>query len=112
LRAEKERVNRDLDSFKRKYSEAKNEAVTAYKGLEGIVQSQIIQLSPNKVIIKNVIDNSYTNDIEIKFKKNLMDRLGSNIELKFEYVDSIPLGKNGKFEAVKRKFIIHDSSNI
>ena len=84
---------------------------TAYKGLEGIVQSQIIQLSPTKFIIKNVIDNLYTNDIEYKFKKNLIDRLGNNIELNFEYVDSIPLGKNGKFEAVKRKFNIDDSNN-
>lgn len=85
---------------------------TAYKGLEGIVQSQIIQLTPDKFIIRNVVDNMFTNDVEIKFKKNLMDRLGSNLELNFEYVDSIPLGKNGKFEAVKRKFKINDSSNI
>lgn len=85
---------------------------TAYKGLEGILQSQIIQLTPSKFIIRNVIDKMFTKDIEYKFKKNLIDRLGSNIELNFEYVDSIPLGKNGKFEAVKRKFSINDGSNI
>lgn len=84
---------------------------TAYKGLEGILQSQIIQLTPSKFIIRNVIDKMFTKDIEYKFKKNLIDRLGSNIELNFEYVDSIPLGKNGKFEAVKRKFNIDDSNN-
>ena len=38
------------------------------------------------------------------FIKNLKDRLGESVNLKFEYVDVIPLGKNGKFEAVKRKF--------
>jgi phenylacetate-CoA ligase len=84
---------------------------TAYKGLEGILQSQIIQLTPSKFIIRNVIDKMFKKDIEYKFKKNLIDRLGSNIELNFEYVDSIPLGKNGKFEAVKRKFNIDDSNN-
>lgn len=83
---------------------------TAYKGLEGILQSQIIQLTPTKFIIRNVIDKMFTKDIEYKFKKNLIDRLGNNIELNFEYVDSIPLGKNGKFEAVKRKFNIDDSN--
>jgi phenylacetate-CoA ligase len=70
---------------------------TAYKGLEGIIQSQIIE-------IKNIVDQNYTTEIEEKFIKNLKDRLGENINLKFESVDSIPLGKNGKFEAVKRKF--------
>jgi phenylacetate-CoA ligase len=77
---------------------------TAYKGLEGIIQSQIIQINPTDFEIKNIVDQNYTTEIEEKFIKNLKDRLGENINLKFESVDSIPLGKNGKFEAVKRKF--------
>lgn len=77
---------------------------TAYKGLEGILQSQIIQLNPQDFVINNIIDESYTKEIEEKFIKNLKDRLGETVNLKFEYVDVIPLGKNGKFEAVKRKF--------
>lgn len=77
---------------------------TAYKGLEGIIQSQIIQINPTDFEIKNIVDQSYTIEIEEKFIKNLKDRLGKTVNLKFEYVDNIPLGKNGKFEAVKRKF--------
>jgi phenylacetate-CoA ligase len=77
---------------------------TAYKGLEGIVQSQIVQINPTDFEIKNIVDQNYTKEIEEKFTKNLKDRLGETINLKFEYIDSIPLGKNGKFEAVKRKF--------
>ncbi|WP_288982537.1 hypothetical protein [uncultured Flavobacterium sp.] len=77
---------------------------TAYKGLKGILQSQIIQLNHQDFIINNIIDENYTKEIEEKFIKNLKDRLGESVNLKFEYVDVIPLGKNGKFEAVKRKF--------
>jgi phenylacetate-CoA ligase len=77
---------------------------TAYKGLEGIIQSQIIQLNPTDFEIKNIVDQNYTTEIEEKFIKNLKDRLGKTVNLKFEYVDNIPLSKNGKFEAVKRKF--------
>lgn len=77
---------------------------TAYKGLEGIIKSQIIQINPTEFEIKNIVDQNYTTVIEEKFRKNLKDRLGETVNLKFEYVDNIPLGKNGKFEAVKRKF--------
>lgn len=77
---------------------------TAYKGLEGILQSQIIQLNPTDFVINNIVDKNYNKEIEEKFIKNLKDRLGESINLKFEYVSNIPLGKNGKFEAVKRKF--------
>lgn len=77
---------------------------TAYKGLEGIIQSQIIQMNPTDFEIKNIVDQNYTKAIEEKFIKNLKDRLGETINLKFDYVERIPLGKNGKFESVKRKF--------
>lgn len=77
---------------------------TAYKGLEGIVQSQIIQLSPTDFEVKNIVDQNYSKEMEEKFMKNLKDRLGEKVNLRFEYVEAIPLGKNGKFEAVKRKF--------
>jgi phenylacetate-CoA ligase len=77
---------------------------TAYKGLEGILQSQIIQINPNDFVINIIIDQSYTKEIEEKFIKNLKDRIGEKVNIKFKYVDAIPLGKNGKFEAVKRKF--------
>ena len=80
---------------------------TAYKGLEGILQSQIIQINPTDFEIINVIDKNYTKAIERKFLQNLKDRLGSSVKINFIYVDSIPLGKNGKFEAVKRKFKIN-----
>lgn len=77
---------------------------TAYKGLVGISKSQIIQESPNLIIVNQVIDEDYTKEMDVKFIKNLRDRLGTNVKIKINNVDSIPLGANGKFNAVIRKF--------
>jgi len=79
---------------------------TAYKGLEGIEKSQIIQISKNEFVVNNIIDNAYTDSINEKFIKNLKDRLGENVSIKINIVDDIPLGPNGKFDAVKREFEI------
>ncbi|MEP3836581.1 MAG: hypothetical protein ABJM36_02985 [Algibacter sp.] len=77
---------------------------TAYKGLEGINKGQIIQESPTRIIINLETDALFTKEMETLFLNNLKDRLGDNIEYKLNIVDSIPLGANGKFVAVKRKF--------
>ena len=76
---------------------------TAYKGLVGISKSQIIQEELNLFIVKNVIDVDYTKAVEKKFRLNLEERLGEKAIVKMEYVDTIPLGKNGKFNAVVRR---------
>lgn len=79
---------------------------TAYKGLEGIVKSQIIQKNKSQIIVRNIIDEQYTSQMNAKFIQNLKDRVGSKINITVEIVDSIPLGPNGKFDAVKRLFEI------
>ncbi|MCH3883137.1 MULTISPECIES: acyl-CoA synthetase family protein [Tenacibaculum] len=77
---------------------------TAYKGLVGISKSQIIQESPNLIIVNQVIDEDYTKEMDVKFIKNLRDRLGTTVNIKINNVENIPLGANGKFNAVIRKF--------
>lgn len=81
---------------------------TAYKGLEGIVKSQLIQETKYLLIVKNIIDEDYTEQMNAKFIQNLKDRVGSKVIIKIEIVDDIPLGPNGKFDAVKRQFNINE----
>jgi phenylacetate-CoA ligase len=77
---------------------------TAYKGLEHIVKSQIVQKTPDLLEVYSIVDNNYNKKMEEAFHKNLHERLGNNIAIRFYYVDDIPLGKAGKFVAVKREF--------
>lgn len=79
---------------------------TAYKGLEGIIKSQLIQESPDSLIVNNVVDGNYSKDFEAKLIDNLKNRLGDEIKITIHLMDDIPLSANGKFAAVKRKFKI------
>src|SRR5690625_1097916 len=79
---------------------------TAYKGLEGIVKSQLIQTNPETLIVNQIVDEAYTKSMNNLFIQNLKDRLGESIDIKINIVKDIPLGPNGKFDAVKREFEI------
>lgn len=79
---------------------------TAYKGLNGIEKSQIIQVSPDKLIVNQVVDSSYNENENQKMIMNLKERLGENINIEVNLLDDIPNGANGKFNAVVRKFKI------
>ena len=79
---------------------------TAYKGITGIVKSQLIQQSPEKLVVNNIVDHTYTAAIEAKLIQNLNERLGKDIHIVVHSVDEIPLSANGKFDAVKREFEI------
>ena len=81
---------------------------TAYKGLDGIVKSQIIQNTPKDFIINNIIDSKYSSSMEKKLLYNLKERLGNQTNFKINIVEDIPLGANGKFDAVKRNFKINE----
>lgn len=77
---------------------------TAYKGLVGIKESQLIQESTKKVVINMVVDNDFSDKVQNKLVKNLKERLGENINYNINIVENIPLGANGKIDAVKRNF--------
>ena len=76
----------------------------AYKGLEGIVKSKIIQHTEDQFEVLNVTDENYTAAMEEKFLRNLRDRLGEQVKIEIKNVTDIPLGASGKFKAVERKF--------
>ncbi|WP_109300645.1 phenylacetate--CoA ligase family protein [Aquimarina sp. AU474] len=77
---------------------------TAYKGLKGIVKSQIIQETPEKIIVNLIADTDFDDPMKQQLLGNLKDRLGQKIEYQINEVDDIVLGPNGKFDAVKRNF--------
>ncbi|MHA7059208.1 phenylacetate--CoA ligase family protein [Aquimarina sp. M1] len=79
---------------------------TAYKGLEGIVKSQIIQENAEEIIINLIADQKFDSKMQEKLVHNFKDRLGQNVNYQIQIVDDIPLGPNGKFDAVKRNFTI------
>ena len=78
----------------------------AYKGLSGIKQSKIIQTALDRVEVLIVPDQSYISAIGNKLLENLHERLGRKIEISLKTVARIPLGENGKFKSVERKFDI------
>ncbi|QLG46695.1 phenylacetate--CoA ligase family protein [Costertonia aggregata] len=79
---------------------------TAYKSLKGIVKGQIIQKAENTVLVNLITNHEFDTGIEKELLQNLKDRLGEKVDYTINKVDKIPLGANGKFVAVKRKFRI------
>lgn len=76
----------------------------AYKGLNGIIKSKIIQHSLEEIEIINEIGKEYSSQIEKELIQNIQDRVGKNIIINVNCVKQIPLGASGKFKAVERKF--------
>jgi len=66
-----------------------------YKAFENIVKWQLIQSTPGKITIRMIRNEKYSleNELEIRGKFERIAR----VKTEFEYVDSIPLTKAGKF---------------
>ena len=84
---------------------------TAYKGVEGITESQIIQHDVDHIEVKIVKNKLYDESQENLLLKNLKDRLGTNVQYELHSVESIPRGANGKFRTVVREFKIEDNES-
>ena len=71
-----------------------------FKPMHNIIESQIIQEELDKLRVKVVKNNHYSNDDEMKLVAAFNERLGDQIKIQIEYVDSIPKTKSGKFKWV------------
>lgn len=74
-----------------------------FKDSFDIQEAQIVQnedLSINVLLVKGP---TYTSGMEQELKMNIKDRLGGEIDVKFQYVDEVPRGANGKFKGVISK---------
>lgn len=76
----------------------------AYKDLRGISLSQIIQHTVDSLEVYLIPNYDFSEEIKKKLIKNIQDRLGNSISIKITEVTEIPLGSNGKFKSVVRKF--------
>jgi len=73
-----------------------------------IKEAQIIQEDYSLFTIKVTPDLDFSDKDMISIECGLKDRVGQNIKVNFEIVDSIPRGANGKFKAV----ISHVKTNL
>lgn len=75
----------------------------AFKGVEGLIEAQLEQSSKTKIIIRYVAySDANVHSLKATMTENLHERLGSNMELNFIQLDSIPRTERGKFKSVIR----------
>ncbi len=75
-----------------------------FKGINGLVEAQIIQTSIEHCTIKAVFDTPHYTDQSKELIRNFHLRTASQIKVDIEIVDQIPRGANGKFRNIIRKF--------
>jgi phenylacetate-CoA ligase len=72
-----------------------------FKGLTGISQAQIVQRSVTAIEVVVVpAANADHNEVTAKLINGVRQRTGSDMDVSVRFVDSIPLGKSGKFKSV------------
>jgi phenylacetate-CoA ligase len=71
--------------------------------MHNIVESQIIQEKVDELLVKVVKNDRYSDNDEKKLLAAFNERLGDQVTIKIEYVDSIPKTKSGKFKWVISK---------
>ena len=71
-----------------------------FKDLSGIREGQIVQENENRIVVRIVKGNNYSNEDSHSLVKNLKMRVGEEMELNLEFVAKIPRTKNGKFRGV------------
>lgn len=76
-----------------------------YKGLTGIKEAQVIQLSSDTCLINIVQASSGTKLNTSDLIKNFEERVGKEMNLKIKFIDKIKKGKNGKFKSVINEYI-------
>jgi phenylacetate-CoA ligase len=74
-----------------------------FKPMHNIVESQIIQEQLDELVVKVVKRQSYTSDDEVRLVAAFHERLGNEMKIKVEYVESIPRTRNAKFRWVISK---------
>ncbi len=74
-----------------------------FKPMHNIAESQIIQEDLKRLLVKIVKREGFTTEDEVRLINAFHERLGEEIEIEIEYVDSIPRTNSGKFKWVISK---------
>lgn len=81
-------------------------SIDFYDRLEGLLQSQIVQDSFDKVKVYLILKNlSKASKIEKEFSKSIKSRLGDDMNIEFIYTESIPKKRNGKIPFVRNNLL-------
>jgi len=71
-----------------------------FKELTSIKETQIIQKAPEHIHLLIVKDSDFTKENQKQLEYELRKRLGTNMQISFEFTNRIPRDKNNKFRAV------------
>jgi phenylacetate-CoA ligase len=71
-----------------------------FKDALNVKEAQIVQERPGEVTIVLVRRNAYGAKDEMEIRRDIKSWLSPSLEVRFEYVQEIPRGPNGKFRAV------------
>jgi phenylacetate-CoA ligase len=68
-----------------------------FKDARPVTKSQIVQTRPDEITVRIVRLRVFTPDDERLVERGFQERLGSEVRVRFEYVEDIPTSARGKF---------------
>lgn len=71
-----------------------------FKGLRAIKETQIVQTDVDRIVVRLVRADTYTNSVGEKLLAELARRVGEGIDIRIEEVSEIAKTANGKFQSV------------
>lgn len=71
-----------------------------FKGLRGIKETQIVQETPRRVVVRVVRSDGYSRHISAALAAQLVARIGTGMDIRIEEVNDIPRTASGKFRSV------------
>ncbi len=77
--------------------------LTVLKCFDNVRQCQFYQDTPGAVILRIVCRDTYTEDDTIKIRREVSRKLGEDMQLDLNFVDSIPRTSSGKLQFLEQK---------
>ncbi len=71
-----------------------------FKDATSIRECQVVQREPNSIVLRIVRRNDYSEKAEKSLLQEIKEKISPTLQVSFEYVDTIPRTKAGKFKAV------------
>jgi phenylacetate-CoA ligase len=71
-----------------------------FKGLDGIKETQIVQVAPDRIVVNIVPDEDYAPEVGRSLANALKMRVGHDMDVELRFLDRIPRTSSGKFRAV------------
>jgi phenylacetate-CoA ligase len=72
----------------------------AFKGVDGLLESQVEQVAPDRVIVRLVPASGFTPEAAEIIRRQVAERMGPSVIVSTELHASLPRGRGGKLRAV------------